>query len=137
MSNTAISSGALLRRLLLDSKPLAPYVGNKIFPIVATEETGLPYIAYRFAGLECRRLGGPAPSARDKPTFEVTVYSVDYDQGTAIAEDVRRALVYGSATIDGETLSHFQILNYTDGWSGDCFYHQLTVQASTNTIINP
>lgn len=133
---TALSTGTLLRTLLLQDADITAAVGDKIFPIVATEEAELPYIAYRFGSLMCNSVGAPAASAYDKPTFEITIYAEDYDSGTMLAETVRAALFDARISDSGISLNHFRVTNYSDGWAGDCFYHQLTIQANTNIFTN-
>ena len=132
-TETAISTGALLRELILSS-PEVTAITTNIFPCVAFEDTLLPYIQYQCAGLDvtATKPGGDV----DKVLYDVAIFTEDFDQGATLAEAVRAAVSHRKVTDGALFVSNVRIINFTTHWAGDAYAHVLRVQISTNTL-NP
>lgn len=123
---TCISAGADLRTLLLSVPEIAASVTD-VYPIIG-DEAALPYIVYRCAGMSETALKDRL--SPDRANFEVVVYAADYDEGAALAEAVRGVLCDAHCgQIHGG-----RVINYSNGYAGDCFYHLLTASLRINPL---
>lgn len=79
-----------VREILLRSEELKSLIGDKIFPIVAPENTDGDFICYqrdRYKQERCK-MG----NVRDNPSVYVSCVSADYDRSQQIASLVRDVL---------------------------------------------
>lgn len=123
--------GRLLRQILLSDEDISASITG-LFPIVAEEETELPYIQFRRTRLgvsECRGSSMPV-----HPTYDITVWAADYDQSCEIADKVIKCL-QGSKARDGDTyISNIYLLDSDEGDGGDAYYQRLIFQLNTNNL---
>lgn len=124
---TSISAGALVRPFLLENDYLRQTVRG-IFPCIAPEGAQFPYIEYSCTGSTTTAVK-PRAGALDRITVEFTIYAVDYDEATRIAEEVRETICeYTPATtLPGLTFNGATMATHYDGWAGDCYFQRLTL----------
>lgn len=79
-----------VRAILLDSEEIKAYVGEKIFPIIAPENTDGDFIVYQRDG--CKQDTTKFGVASQTPLVNVTVISEDYDRGQGLASLIYDAL---------------------------------------------
>lgn len=91
-----------------------PVFGNRIFPIIAPQNTGYPLLVYR-------RSNSTAPAAlsgtvhRPVVTLEVRVYARTYVAAVDAAEAVRKALNGFRGTLANCTVQRCTYLSESDG----------------------
>lgn len=94
-----------VREILLRSEELKEMVGDKIFPIIAPENTEGDFICYQRDGFKQTRT--KMGNATNNPIVFVNVVSDDYDRSQKIASLVRDVLEgsYEDMTIEMEDSS--------------------------------
>lgn len=82
--------GEVLNDLLTNDEELANIIGNKVFPLVATEGTTFPFIVYE--RLNDSSKGCKDGYHEDTVTFSITILSETYLQSIQVAQLVRGIL---------------------------------------------
>ena len=123
MSNTSLSAGLIIRKMLLENSNLAKKV-KKIFPLVI-RESDLPYIAYRRMSLsqDVTKTGGA-----DTIRFEINCYAKTYEESVSIAEEVRSALEFQQKEFSGMCLRHCFLFDSSEMWAEGAFIQRLVFQ---------
>lgn len=91
MSNSILIGKAIYAQLTADTKVVG-YVGTKVFPLVAENDTTFPFIAYTREGIDGSYGYTKDGNVGDKVQFKVDVVSDSYNQSCEIANDVRKCL---------------------------------------------
>ena len=102
-----ISDTLLLREWLMSEPNLAV---NAISPIVVDETARYPYIAYQRQSVEM--CAWKRACDIDSATFDVVVWSDDYDETIVIAERIIAVLNAHDVTVN----------QITEGWKNNAFY---------------
>lgn len=122
VNKTSLSAGAIIRAVLIDDAEVASRV-KKIYPIVAPNAE-LPYIVYRRAELTANPQKAGAPGG-DTIQIEVMCYTAKYTEGVELAEAVRGALDFTTATAEGQTMRSCYLSGSEEGYQDDAFIQQL------------
>lgn len=124
-NKTSLSAGAIIRAVLLDDPDVAR-ITTKIFPIVA-DKADLPYISYRRAEMETApQKSGLRPQPADSVNIEVLCYAATYAGSIELAEAVRAALDFKSATTDdGACMRGCYLTGGEEIWENDAYIQQL------------
>lgn len=96
---------AALRAKLLAEVSVTALVGSRVFPVVPKGDT-YPCITYRRIRTDYRGSDGHTTQGADgkiAPIFELTIWSLDYDNAWAIFDAIRLKLntFRGRVTVDG------------------------------------
>ena len=105
-----ISDTLLLREWLMSEPNLAV---NAISPIVVDETARYPYIAYQRQSVEMRAWKRACDI--DSATFDIVVWSDDYDETIVIAERVIAVLNARDVTVN----------QITEGWQNNAFFQSI------------
>lgn len=105
-----ISDTLLLREWLMSEPNLAV---NAISPIVVDEGVRYPYIAYQRQSVEV--CAWKRACDIDSATFDIVVWSDDYDETIVIAERVIEVLNAHDVTVN----------QITEGWQNNAFFQSI------------
>ena len=119
---TSLSVGAIIRAVLLENADVASRT-NKIFPVV-TDSAELPYILYRRAGLESNPQKSGQPGT-DYVELEILCFAKRYSESVELAEAVRAALDYVSATHDDMRMRSCYLIGGEESYQADAYVQQL------------
>ena len=108
--------------MLLEDEEVARRT-TKIFPVV-TDQAELPYILYRRSALEVNPQKNGQPGA-DTVQMEVLCFTARYSEGVELAEAVRAALDYVTATHNGQTLRSCYLAESEESFEADAYIQQL------------
>lgn len=122
-----ISIGKLINYVLTSTPDL---VGEKVFPIIAPEQTQLPFIVYERDSID-------ALYTKDELTgnvTQVTIYilSDDYSHSIELAEKVREALEKKRFNYSGIIIKDCSIINTDEAYNDYAFIQKITFQFKTN-----
>lgn len=110
----------------------AGLVGEKIFPIIAPEETQYPFIVFE-------RGGGNGNYTKDGLTndsvnFTLWVLTTAYDTGIDMAEIVRNTFEKKTVVFQTLTLSNSELESCTEEFDGEAYIQKLTFKATFKTL---
>lgn len=77
--------------LILASSGVTTIVGDKVFPVVATERVKKPYVTVRRTGASSQIVKGQ-PGEDDRNSFAVAAYSEDYAEALDILSAIRTTI---------------------------------------------
>ena len=88
--SNALTAGPALRKMLAASPLIAEKVGDRIFPVISSEDEQPPFIAYRRVMVdETTVADGPSPRMA---VYEFQVYAKAWEEGLQIAAATVAAL---------------------------------------------
>ncbi|MBD5163608.1 MAG: DUF3168 domain-containing protein [Bacteroidales bacterium] len=122
VNKTSLSAGAIIRAVLLEDEEVARRT-TKIFPVVP-DQAELPYILYRRSALEVNPQKSGQPGA-DTVQMEVLCFTARYSEGVELAEAVRAALDYITATHNGQRLRSCYLAESEESFEADAYIQQL------------
>lgn len=122
VNRTSLSAGAVIRAVLLQDEEVNKRT-TKIFP-VATDQAELPYILYRRSALEVNPQKSGQPGS-DLVQMEVLCFTARYSEGVELAEAVRSALDFVTATHEGQTLRSCYLAESEETFEADAYIQQL------------
>lgn len=105
---------AFLFQRLTSQTSVYSLVGNKIFPLLAPQGTGLPLVVYQRTAVERpRHLGGNV--GNPVVTLQLTTYGTSYTNVKQIARFVRFAVDGWTGTTAGVTIQRTTLVSEADG----------------------
>lgn len=105
---------AFLFQRLTSQTSVYSLVGNKIFPLLAPQGTGLPLVVYQRTAVERpRHLGGNV--GNPVVTLQLTAYDSSYTSVKSIARAVRLAVDNWTGTTAGVTIQRSTLVSEADG----------------------
>lgn len=125
MAKTSLSSGSLIRKLLLES-PQVRAITERVFPVV-TDKATLPFIVYRRSSL----IYDPVKNnpGTDTITIDLLCFAGSYAQSLDLAEAVREALDGARLNYDGLTMRTIFLTGGFESWEDDAFVQGLSFNA--------
>jgi hypothetical protein len=118
-----INFGDSLYSILTGSTELTPYVDDKIYPLVAPENTALPFITYEYQGQnEYSKIGLVGSDI----STDIFIFSDDLDQAKKIANAVNQVLNFYNGTVGNYTIVRALYANYDETYSDGAYLLKLT-----------
>lgn len=122
VNRTSLSAGAVIRAVLLENEEVTKRT-SKIYPVV-TDQAELPYILYRRSALEVNPQKSGQPGS-DSVQMEVLCFTARYSDSVELAEAVRGALDFVTATYEGQTLRSCYLVESEESFESDAYIQQL------------
>jgi hypothetical protein len=107
--------GPSIYSLLSGDSQLTTLVGDRIYPVQATQGKKDPMIVFGITKQEGQHTKS-FTSPEDWITVEVLVYSKKYDQCHDIHKRIRTVIDGYAGTISGNTISQISFMDFEDGW---------------------
>lgn len=107
-NKTILSAGRLVMQLLNGIE------GVSVYSVISPSESTMPAVIYRRAGLQEQPVKGSLPA--DAAFYEFEVWTTDYEEGLAIAEQIRARIEGSQGFIDRETGLKLRAAMLTDGY---------------------
>lgn len=108
-----MDAGKVIYSLLSASTDLQAIVGQKIFPVVIPEKTGMPAMVYALEGNQPTQIK-QAASPIDVLTYSITIFVDDFAEAQAAMDAVRAALDQQSGTIAGAEIDNITFQGEAD-----------------------
>lgn len=120
--------GEVINDLLTNDAELSDKIGNKVYPIVASEGATFPFIVYRRVGMSSK--GCKDGYYEDTVNFSVTILSETYFEGIYIAQSVRRILERQRIATDTLRMNDTRITSVNEEYQNNTYIQ--TINFITN-----
>lgn len=120
--------GQVINDLLTSDDELKSKIGDKVFPIVASEGATFPFIVYKRNGLISN--GCKDGYYEDTVNFTITILSERYFEGIDIAQSVRRILERQRITTNTLRMNDTKITGVNEEYQGGTYIQ--TINLTTN-----
>lgn len=122
--------GEVINKLLTDSEDLKDIIGNRVFPIVASEGAQYPFIVYRRIGLSSS--GCKDGYYEDTVNFTITIISETYFEGINIAQLVRKTLERQRITTETLTMTDCHITGVEEEYQSNAYIQTINFITTIN-----
>jgi len=127
----AILIGEVIATRLLSSETLKTYVENKVFPLIADNDTKFPFIVYKRTGVSVINQSKDGYN-EDLVSYEITVVSTKYDESITIANEIRKIMERPRIETTIMTLYDNKIMQVIEEFTDNCFIQKLTFNCKIN-----
>lgn len=133
----SIKIGKLIYARLSQDSTLAGLIGqNKVFPIVAENETEFPFVVYTRTGVSpsnATKDGFP----EDKVTFQVSVCSNSYNESLDVADKVRELLEIKTIASDELAMIETYMTGITEAYDSNTYIQQMQFTTRVQNVYTP
>ena len=112
--NNSILIGKLIYERLSSNPELKEYVNNKIFPLIAEQETTFPYIAFSKDSITPSYTKGG--NYEDTVSVQIIVASTDYLESLNIANIVRKIFEYRLYSCDELRITESRLSSVSEAY---------------------
>lgn len=130
----SIKIGKLIYARLTQDQTLTALIGeNKVFPIVAENETTFPFVTYVRTGIS------PATFTKDgrfedSVTFQVSVCSDSYNESLDVADKVRELLEVGRISSSDLAMIDTYMIGITEMYDSNTYIQQLQFTTKVQNV---
>lgn len=127
---SSLGIGSVIQEILLSSVPVTDKVNDRIFPVLAQEDTEYPFVVYQRSGMK------PAYT-KDRYSVEDTLYvnvaiiSEKYVESLEIAECVLKSLERKKGTFAGLKITDIRLADSSENGE-DVFIQGLSFEITIN-----
>ena len=127
---STLQIGKAIYKILSDDDVLKNKVNNKIYPLIANENTTFPFIVYRRSGIS-------ESETKDKlyaeyVDVELNIVTDRYEESIEIAEMGKSILEKTRGTVEEIDIRKISVTDAEEDYSNDAFIQKLTLKINTN-----
>lgn len=126
----SILIGKLLYNLLSDDEALNKMVKNRIYPLIAEQETKLPFVIYYRTNIISN--GSKDGYIEDSVTFTVTAVSADYRGSLDIANRLRQIIEKRKIESTDLTLYNIKLTSIDESFEDNAYIQKLDFECKAN-----
>ncbi|OAV64940.1 hypothetical protein Barb6_03050 [Bacteroidales bacterium Barb6] len=127
----ALKAGKIVKSLL----KAADVARGNVFPIVAIEGTGFPYVTYRRTAVTPSYLKSNYPGSFEDGAFvTVSVFSDDYEQSVETADACFEALQEWRGTVGDIDVIELQLRDSDEDFTDNVFVQNLSFEIKVNNL---
>lgn len=129
---TSINIGKVVKEILYRDEALNNLVKNKVFPIIAEENTTFPFIVYRRNSI---RKASTKDYVNDEiASVDVVIACDKYSQSVEIAEIVRFVLEHGGYEGENFSVDNITLSNASEQYMQNTYIQTLTFDVEINNF---
>lgn len=103
----------------------------KVYPLVADNDAKFPFVIYKRVGL-FDNTTKDGYTNEDTLNYEIKVVTDTYQKGIDLANDVRRAIEYGTKTYSDMIISDIRLVSASEEYMENAFVQTLNFQFNAN-----
>lgn len=123
--------GKLIYSLLTEDSELSSIIYQKVYPLVADNNTTFPYVVYQRNGLQNKQSTKDG-YCEDSCNYTVVAVSNKYDEVIEIANHIRRILERLTIVTDDVTLYNNKLIGADEQYSDNAYIQRLNFQCTIN-----
>lgn len=127
----SLQTGKAIYELLSGNTDIAAKIGNKIFPLIATNNTTFPFIIYKRTNI-IPAYTKDRFSANDTLMMDVVIASDKYNEAIELADLVRNTLEGKRGTFATIQVDDIRLVSADEDYNEDTYIQQLTFKIITN-----
>lgn len=127
----SLQIGKVIYEILSNDDDIKQRVNNKIFPLVAENNTTFPFIVYKRTGIE-------TADSKDRfiykeaSTIDVLIASDKYNDSIEVADLVKKALQGKKGEYSGINVQDINMIDATEDFTEDTFIQNITFKIHNN-----
>lgn len=127
----SLQIGKAIYELLSGNTDIAAKISNKIFPLIATNNTSFPFIIYKRTNI-IPAYTKDRFSANDTLMMDVVIASDKYNEAIELADLVRNTLEGKRGTFANIQVDDIRLVSADEDYNEDTYIQQLTFKIITN-----
>lgn len=127
----SLQIGKAIYELLSGNTDIAAKISNKIFPLIATNNTSFPFIIYKRTNI-IPAYTKDRFSANDTLMMDVVIASDKYNEAIELADLVRKTLEGKRGTFANIQVDDIRLVSADEDYNEDTYIQQLTFKIITN-----
>ncbi|WP_187373970.1 DUF3168 domain-containing protein [Bacteroides neonati] len=127
----SLQIGKAIYELLSGNTDIAAKISNKIFPLIATNNTSFPFIIYKRTNI-IPAYTKDRFSANDTLMMDVVIASDKYNEAIELADLVRNTLEGKRGTFATIQVDDIRLVSADEDYNEDTYIQQLTFKIITN-----